>query len=200
MALIQCIGEMSRYGKKATLSTKICAKHRFNLKYKTFQKLKMTEQKQELKYFVRIANTDLDGNKYIYHALTKIKGIDFMFSNAILNVAGIQKNKKAGYLSDGEAARIDEIIKEPSKFGIPSWLFNRKKDPEYGNDKHLIGATLTFTQDNDIKMMKKIKSYRGIRHILGLPVRGQRTRSNFRKNKGKVLGVKRKERAKAGRV
>ena len=158
------------------------------------------EQKQELKYFVRIANTDLVGNKYIYHALTKIKGIDLMFSNAILNVAGIQKNKKAGYLSDDEAARIDDIIKDPSGFGIPSWLFNRKKDPEYGNDKHLTGATLTFTQDNDIKMMKKIKSYRGIRHILGLPVRGQRTKSNFRKNKGKVLGVKRKEGVRAGRV
>ena len=41
------------------------------------------------------------------------------------------------------------------------------------------------------KFMKKIKSYRGIRHMFGLPVRGQRTRSNFRPNKGKVQGVKR---------
>jgi small subunit ribosomal protein S13 len=49
-------------------------------------------------------------------------------------------------------------------------------------------------------MMKRIRSYKGVRHSLGLPVRGQRTRSNFRKNKGKVLGVKRKEGAKAGRV
>ena len=49
-------------------------------------------------------------------------------------------------------------------------------------------------------MMKKIKSYRDIRHALGLPVRGQRTKSNFRKNKGKVLGVRRKEGVKAGRV
>lgn len=160
----------------------------------------MAEQKQELKYFVRIANTDLDGNKPIYNALTKIKGINIMFSNAVLNVAGIEKAKKAGYLSENEANKIDNIIKEPAKFGIPSWTFNRKKDPEDGADKHLIGATLTFTQDNDIKMMKKIKSYKGVRHILGLPVRGQRTRSNFRKNKGKVLGVKRKEGVKAGRV
>ncbi|MBI4143498.1 30S ribosomal protein S13 [Candidatus Woesearchaeota archaeon] len=156
------------------------------------------EQKQELKYFVRIANTDLDGNKPIGHALTKIKGLSFMFSNAVLNMAGIEKAKKTGYLSDNEASKIDEIIKDPSKFGIPSWLFNRKKDPEDGTDKHLTGTSLTFTQDNDIKMMKKIKSYKGVRHILGLPVRGQRTKSNFRKNKGKVLGVKRKEGAKTG--
>ena len=158
------------------------------------------EQKQELKYFVRIANTDLDGNKAIGHALSKIKGLSFMFSNAVLNISNIEKAKKTGYLSDSEVSKIDEIIKEPSKFGIPPWLFNRKKDPEDGTDKHLVGTTLSFTQDNDIKMMKKIKSYKGIRHMLGLPVRGQRTKSNFRKNKGKVLGVKRKEGIKAGKV
>ena len=157
-------------------------------------------QKQELKYFVRIANTDLDGNKSIQNALTKIKGISFMLSNAILNVAGIEKTKKSGYLSDDQVSRIDEVIKDPSKFGIPSWLFNRKRDPEDGTNKHLVGATLTFIQDNDIKMMKKMKSYKGIRHSLGLPVRGQRTRSNFRRNKGKVMGVKKKEGSKAGRV
>ena len=158
------------------------------------------ESKQELKYFVRIANTDLDGNKQIGNALTKIKGISFMISHAILNVANIQKTKKAGYLSDDQASRIDEILKDPSKFGIPPWMFNRKKDPEDNLDKHLTGTNLTFIQDNDIKMMKKIKSYKGIRHSLGLPVRGQRTRSNFRRNKGKVMGVKKKEGTKSGKV
>ena len=68
------------------------------------------EQKQELKYFVRIANTDLDGNKAIGHALIKIKGLSFMFSNAVLNSANINKTKKAGYLSDDETSKIDEII------------------------------------------------------------------------------------------
>ena len=160
----------------------------------------MTEQKQELKYFVRVANTDLDGNKPLNNSLTKIKGISFMLSNAICNAAAIEKTKKTGYLTEDEAAKIDEIIKEPSKFNLPSWLLNRRRDPEDNADKHLIGTTLTFIQDNDIKMMKKIKSYKGIRHSLGLPVRGQRTRSNSRKNKGKVLGVKRKEGSKAGKV
>ncbi|MBI4452969.1 30S ribosomal protein S13 [Candidatus Woesearchaeota archaeon] len=158
------------------------------------------QPKQELKYFVRIANTDLDGNKAIWQSLTKIKGIGFMLSGAILKTAGIQPTKKTGYLSDSEAAKIDEVIKEPSKFNIPSWLFNRRKDPEDGQDKHLLGSNLSFTRENDIKMMKKMKSYKGVRHMLGLPVRGQRTRSNFRKNKGNVLGVKRKEGAKAGKV
>ena len=158
------------------------------------------ESEQELKYFVRIANTDLDGNKPIQHALTKIKGISFMFSNAIINTAMIEKTKKAGYLTLDETAKIDEIIKEPSKFKIPSWLFNRNRDPEDNMNKHLVGSTLSFTEDNDIKMMKKVRSYKGIRHSFGLPVRGQRTKSNFRKNKGKVMGVKKKEGAKAGKV
>ncbi|MBI2557906.1 30S ribosomal protein S13 [Candidatus Woesearchaeota archaeon] len=158
------------------------------------------EQKQELKYFVRISNTDLDGNKPISQSLIKIKGISFMFSNAICKSAGIEMAKKTGYMTEQEINKIDEIIKEPSKFKIPSWLFNRKRDPEDNTNKHLTGTNLSFIQDNDIKMMKKMKSYRGIRHSFGLPVRGQRTKSNFRKNKGKVLGVKRKGGTKAGRV
>src|SRR3989344_4805767 len=161
----------------------------------------MAEQpKQELKYFVRIANTDLDGNKKIGNAMTKIKGISFMFSNAILKVAELDETIKAGYLSEAQTNKIDEVIKDPAKFNIPKWLYNRKKDPEDGADKHFVGPTLTFIQDNDVKMMKKVKSYKGVRHIQGLPVRGQRTKSNFRKNKGKVLGVKKKDGSKAGRV
>ena len=156
------------------------------------------EPKQELKYFVRIANTDLDGSKPIGHALIKIKGIGPMFSNAIIYAAGLDYRKKTGYLSDDEVSKLDDVIKEPSKFHIPSWMFNRQKDPEDNSNKHLIGTNLTFIQDNDVKMMKKIKSYKGIRHSFGLPVRGQRTRSNFRKNKGKVMGVKRKTDANKG--
>ena len=76
--------------------------------------------------------------------------------------------------------------------GIPAWLFNRRKDAETGKDKHLLAADLTFQKDNDIKLLQKMKSYRGSRHQAKRPARGQRTRSNFRKNKGKVTGVKKK--------
>ena len=161
---------------------------------------KINETDKEIKYFVRIANTDLDGNKPIGHALIKIKGIGFMFSNMVCVLAKINKFKLAGLLSDGEVKKIDEVIKEPVAFGAPIWALNRKLDPQDGSNKHLITSALTFVQDNDIKLMRKIKSYKGVRHSLGLTVRGQKTRSNFRKNKGKVLGVKRKGGAKAGRV
>lgn len=161
----------------------------------------MVEEKKELKYFVRISQTDLEGNKPIKHSLLKIKGIGFMLANAICDKSGMDKQKKTGYLTDEEVKKIDDVLKDPLKFNIPSWLLNRRRDLETGEDKHLLTANLIFAQENDVKMMKKTKSYRGLRHAFGLPVRGQRTKSNFRRNKGKgSLGVKKKGTAKAGRV
>lgn len=159
------------------------------------------ETQQEFKYLVRIANTDLDGNKSLHSALTKIQGVGFMLSNAVCNIINIDKYAKVGYLSEDTINKIDEILKDLSKHGAPEWLLNRRRDPEDGISRHIITSNLKFIGDNDIKLMKKIRSYKGIRHAFGAPVRGQRTRSNFRKNKGKVhLGVKVRGGAKAGRV
>lgn len=156
---------------------------------------------KEFKYLIRIANTDIDGNKAILQALRKIKGISFMFSNAVCNISGIDHSKKAGNLDDAEVKKISEIIENPSKFSIPDWLLNRRKDPDDGTAKHILTGDLKFHNDSDINLLMKMKCYRGIRHSAGLPVRGQRTKANFRKNKGKVsLGVKKKAGAKTGRM
>lgn len=157
---------------------------------------KGNQQEQEFKHIIRIANTDLDGNKQVYIALRKVKGINFMFSNAILNVTKIDKTKKAGYLTDEEVKKIDDIIYNPSKYNIPVWLFNRRKDYETGENKHLLSTDLMIQTDNDIKTLKKIKTYKGVRHIYGLPSRGQRTKAHFRKNK--TMGVS-KRRVKQGK-
>jgi len=151
-----------------------------------------------IKHLVRIAHTDLKGTQAVLYGLQRIKGVGNSVANAICKLAKIPANKKTGILSDQEIAVLDRIIKEPQKSGIPSWLLNRRKDYETGEDRHLITADLTFQQENDIKLLKKIKSYKGIRHMLGQPVRGQRTRGNFRKNKGKVMGVKISAGAKKG--
>lgn len=159
------------------------------------------EQKQDFRHLVRIGNTDLDGNKHTYLALTRIKGVGFPLANAICNIAKLEKSKKIGDLKEQEIQLLDDVLKNPSKYSIPVWMFNRRSDPEDGKDKHLVTSDLIFAQESDIKMMKKIKSYKGIRHMLGLPVRGQRTRSHFRKNKGKVhLGVQRSKTAKPGKT
>jgi len=144
----------------------------------------------EFKHLVRIANTDIKGEKPVLYALKKIKGIGIMFANMACTNAGIDKQKKAGDLSDKEIKALEDAILHPE---APSWLLNRRKDPETGKDKHLLVSDLIFTNDGDIKEMKKKRSYRGIRHMFRLPVRGQRTKSNFRRNKGKAIaGLKKK--------
>jgi small subunit ribosomal protein S13 len=144
------------------------------------------------KHIVRIVNTDLPGNIRIGHALTRIRGVSYMFANSVCNTAQIDKSRKTGELEEPEIKRLDEIVRHPAKYGFPTWMLNRRKDWETGEDKHLLISELDFVRTNDIRRLQRTKSYRGLRHAWGLPVRGQRTRSNFRKNKGKVMGVKRK--------
>ena len=156
--------------------------------------LTMANEQKNFKHIVRIMNTDLDGSKPLINALRKIKGVNFAFANLTCKLAGVDHTKQTGTLSDSEVSKLTEILKDPTQFNTPSWMLNRRNDIEDGVDKHLITTDLRLTQDNDIKLMKKIKSYRGIRHMSGLPLRGQRTKSNFRRNKGKgSLGVKKKK-------
>ncbi|MBN2459515.1 30S ribosomal protein S13 [Candidatus Woesearchaeota archaeon] len=155
---------------------------------------------KDFRHLVRVMNTDLDGRKPILYALTKMKGIKYMFASAICKKADVPMGKKAGYLNDSEVKALEEVLSNLSRAGFPEWMYNRRKDYETGQTKHLFGGTLDFTKEMDIKRMKKTKSYKGLRHQWGLPVRGQRTKSNFRKNKGKgSLGVQKKK-VKSGKV
>jgi small subunit ribosomal protein S13 len=151
----------------------------------------------EIKHLVRVMNTDLNGIKTIGFILANIKGVGIPFAHAVCRAAKVPITKKAGALSEAETKKIEEIIRDPLKAGLPRWMLNRRFDYETGTDKHLLTGDLQFQIDNDIKIMKKIKAYKGVRHMQGAPVRGQRTRSNFRKNKGKVMGVRRSSGAKA---
>jgi small subunit ribosomal protein S13 len=156
--------------------------------------------KENLKHIVRISATDLDGSKPLKQSLLKIKGVSHSMINAVCTVSRISKDKKTGFLKEEESKKIEEILKEPLKFKIPSWMVNREKDSETGEDKHLTGIDLKLRKDFDIKKLMRIKSYRGLRLSVGLPVRGQKTKSNFRPNKrkGKGLGVKTKKKGKKG--
>jgi small subunit ribosomal protein S13 len=154
------------------------------------------EKKDNFRYIVRVANTDLDGNKQIIFALRKVKGVSYSIANAACRLAGVDISKKAGYLNDSEIEKLSGAVENPAKLGAPSWIFNRRKDPETGDDMHILGGDLQFARENDVKIMKKIKSYKGMRHASGLPVRGQRTKSNFRKSKSRgkgTLGVQKKK-------
>ncbi len=146
-------------------------------------------QDKDFKHIIRLLNADLNGNKKIITSLKSIRGVSFMFANAVCKVAGVDPNQKTGYLKDKEVSKIEEVLKNPANFNIPSWMFNRRRDLETDKDIHVLGVDLEIKTNEDIRRMKMIRSYRGIRHMFHLPVRGQRTRSNFRRNKGRVVGV-----------
>jgi small subunit ribosomal protein S13 len=145
--------------------------------------------KKEDERMVRILSTDIEGRMKIFPGLTKIKGISWSFSNAVCKVLKIDKDRKIGSLNDGEIKQILEFVKNPK---VPKFALNRRVDFETGEDKHLMGVDLELQNEFDIKRLKKIKSYKGLRHAIKLPLRGQRTRGNFRKNRAKGVGIKKK--------
>ncbi|OGJ13368.1 30S ribosomal protein S13 [Candidatus Pacearchaeota archaeon RBG_19FT_COMBO_34_9] len=152
------------------------------------EKPKIDKEKYEER-IVRVLSKDIEGKLKIYVGLTKIKGISWSLANAICKALNLDKNKKIGSLSKEELEKIEEFIKKPN---MPAYLFNRKMDLGTGENKHLLGSDLELQKEFDISRLKKIKSYKGYRHALGLPVRGQRTKSHFRKNKKKGVGIKKK--------
>jgi len=125
--------------------------------------------------------------------LTQIRGVGYMFANTILNLLKINPNQRIGYLSSEQVKSIESVIKNPSASNFPSWFLNRRKDVETGEDKHLITSDIAFTVRNDVEREKTSGSWRGIRHMFGLKVRGQRTRCTGRK--GGAVGV-----AKGGKI
>jgi len=148
------------------------------------------KEKNEFRDMIRLVDADVKGDRNVLMALQKIKGVGFNLANTICTVLKLDKKQKIGYLSEATVEKIEEAIRKLSALNIPSWMLNRQKDFETGNHAHLVSADLKLTKDFDIKRLKKIKSYRGMRHAAGLPVRGQRTKSHFRK--GKAVGVQRK--------
>ncbi len=155
------------------------------------KKEKVKVKAVEARSIIRIANTDLDGDKPVPIALKRIKGVGFSFARAIVNVLNIDPNKRLKELSEEEIKKIEDLLQDPSKYGFPSFMLNRRKDYETGKDKHLIAEQVVIARKFDIEREIKMRSYKGWRHMLGQPVRGQRTRSHFRS--GKTVGVVRKK-------
>jgi small subunit ribosomal protein S13 len=145
---------------------------------------------REFRRIVRVLDTDIDGELPLVYGLSAVKGIGYTFSLAVCRVLGLDPYMKLGYLTDEEVKNIEAVVREPLKYHIPEWYYNRRKDYTTGENIHLTGATLLFHVKEDIEREKKIKSWRGIRHIYGLKVRGQRTRTTGRT--GVTVGVKRK--------
>lgn len=145
---------------------------------------------QEFRHIVRILGSDSPGTLKTSYAVKQVRGINMSLSNAVIKKAGVNPDLRVGFITDSDIAKIEDVIRDPAKYGIPGWLFNRQKDSETGKDLHLLSADLIFKVKTDIDQAKEIRSWRGYRHAYSLKVRGQRTKTTGRA--GKSLGVKKK--------
>lgn len=145
------------------------------------------KQIEGVRGIVRLADSDLDGTKKIKSALPKIKGVGPSLAVALARALNINETAYLGSLTDEQISSLEKAILNPASVGIPKFFLDRQADPFVGGDRHLISSDLNFTRKSDIDFMKKMHMWKGIRHEQGQPVRGQRTRGNFRT--GKAMGV-----------
>jgi small subunit ribosomal protein S13 len=152
---------------------------------------------REFQHIIRFAGADIQGTQPVTYALTNVKGIGMQLANAIVEKSGISPETRMGFLSVADVEKIEDILTNPTKHGIPTWLLNRRKDMETGKDLHLLGSDLVIQTKTDVDQMKQIRSWKGFRHSYGLKVRGQRTKTTGRK--GKAIGVKKKQVQRGGK-
>ena len=124
-------------------------------------------------------------------ALRSIKGVGRRFANAMLKVANIDLNKRAGQLTEAEIDQINNIMAKPLDHGIPEYFLNRQKDPKEGTSTQLVSNQVDTKQREDLERLKKIKNHRGLRRFWGLKCKGQKTKSTGRR--GRTLGVTKKK-------
>ena len=165
---------------------------------KAEKKVEKTEAKKKPQeeigdVLIRILGQDIKGRRTLYAGLTYIKGVSWSIANAVCIRLGLDKNMRIEQLDKDTIRKIEH---ELTHLNVPAYMMNRRNDLETGTDNHLLTTNLDIKKEFDIKRLKKVRSYKGIRHGLGLPVRGQRTRSHFRK-KGGAVGIKKKNDKKA---
>jgi small subunit ribosomal protein S13 len=136
-------------------------------KKKEIPKPKRVEEQVETKAIVRLVNTDLDGEKPLMMALRGIKGIGSVMSNAVCFVSGLDPKTKLGNLSESDREKLEKIIKDPLSSGIPSYLINRRKDPETGKDFHLTSSDFDVARKSSIKIIRGARARDKVIQISG---------------------------------
>ena len=119
----------------------------------------------------RVIGIDIPDNKRLEVSLTYIYGVGRMLSNQIIEKLGLNKDMRAKELNEDDIARLNAILQS----------------------EYVVEGDLRRQIQNNIKRLVGIHCYRGLRHRLGLPVRGQRTRTNARTRKGKRKTVANKK-------
>lgn len=152
--------------------------------------VKKTEENPDFKYIVRLANTDLDGKFQVIPAIALVRGLGIRTAAIVASRAQVNPYQKIGNLVDADIVKLQESI-DAMQESLPVWMLNRRKDMESGDDVHVIGTDVELKLRDDLNRLKKIRTYRGLRHESGQKVRGQRSKSNGRT--GLTLGVQRQK-------
>jgi len=142
----------------------------------------------EFRHLVRIAGRDLDGSKKLIVAISDLRGVGHNFASVVTSRIGLDPRARLGTLSEDQVREVEMAILSATKSTLPSWYYNRRNDPYTGETKQLLGSDLDFVIKGDVDDEKNIQSWKGVRHSLGLKVRGQRTRTTGRK--GRTVGVR----------
>ena len=137
------------------------------------------EGDEDLQYFVRIGQTDLDGTKSVERSLSELKGIGKRMARIVADEADVNRQATFGRLDDDEIEGVVDVVENLDEY-IPDWMANRQKDFFSGDTSHVTGSDLEESRRHDINRMKMISSYKGVRHKRGKKVRGQRTKSTGR--------------------
>lgn len=143
----------------------------------------------DFRFLVRIQNTDLDGKKPVAIALGYVPGVGKRLAYVVARDAAVDPTERIGNLKEEQIQTLGTVITELTE-SLPAWMVNRRKDPETGEDRHMVGTEITIMLREDLNRLKKIRSWRGHRHERKLPTRGQRTKNNGRF--GSAVGVQRK--------
>ena len=147
------------------------------------------EHKPDFKFIVRLAETDLNGERSVQLALADIRGIGNRTAALVADHVSIPRKMLIGDLTDEQVEKLGTALSAIPEY-IPVWMLNRQNDIDSGADVMVYGPELGINVREDINLMKKIRCYKGIRHETGQKVRGQRTKSNGRT--GLTVGVTKK--------
>ena len=119
---------------------------------------KEEELGEDFSYILRMADTDMDGLKPLASALTSIKGVGHRTAIQICKNTGFDPGQAAGFLTPEEQDRLRESI-DSYAFGAPSWMLNRERDLESGDDLHLVGQQIKLTLQDDITRLRTCLLY-----------------------------------------
>merc|ERR1719310_211683 len=143
---------------------------------------------ESFQHMLRVLNTNLDGQRKIMYALTRIKGVGRRYANLCCKMAEVDLQKRGGELNEDEVKKLVTVMQNPRQYRIPDWFLNRRKDIKDGRYSQVISNGLDQKMRDDLERLKKIRSHRGIRHYWGIRVRGQHTKTTGRR--GRTVGAR----------